>query len=55
MLVKVQVAKNQSIPFPNIRILCNKGVYINGKTDDDDVHMTIFGHYVDLQGRGATS
>jgi len=55
VLVKVQVAKNQSIPFPNIRILCNKGVYINGKTDDDDVHMTIFGHYVDLQGRGATN
>ena len=55
VLVQVEVGQNQSIPFPNIRILCNKGVYINGKTDDDDVHMTIFGHYVDLQGRGATS
>ena len=52
VLVQVEVGQNQSIPFPNIRILCNKGVYINAKTTDDDVHMTIFGHYVDLQGRG---
>ena len=55
VLVQVEVGQNQSIPFPNIRILCNKGVYINGKTDDDDIHMTIFGHYVDLQGRGETN
>jgi hypothetical protein len=55
VLVQVEVGQNQSIPFPNIRILCNKGVYVNGKTDDDDIHMTIFGHYVDLNGRGKTS
>lgn len=54
VLVQVEVGQNQSIPFPNIRILCNKGVYLNGKTDDDDIHITIFGHYIDLQGRGAT-
>ncbi len=55
VLVQVEVGQNQSIPFPNIRILCNKGVYLNAKTDDDDIHMTIFGHYVDLQGRGETN
>ena len=54
VLVQVEVGQNQSIPFPNIRILCNKGVYLNAKTDDDDIHMTIFGHYADLQGRGDT-
>lgn len=52
VLVQVEVGQNQSIPFPNIRILCDKGVYLNGKTDDDDIHMTIFGHYVDLNGKG---
>lgn len=36
-----EVGQNQSIPFPNIRVLCNKGAYINAKTDDDDIHMTI--------------
>ena len=55
VLIQVEVGQNQSIPFPNIRILCNKGVYLNAKTDDDDIHMTIFGHYVDLQGRGETN
>lgn len=55
VLVQVEVGQNQSIPFPNIRILCNKGIYLNAKTDDDDIHMTIFGHYVDLLGRGVTS
>jgi hypothetical protein len=55
VLVQVEVGQNQSIPFPNIRILCNKGAYVNAKTDDDDIHMTIFGHYVDLQGRGETN
>ena len=55
ILVQMEVGQNQSIPFPNIRILCNKGVYINGKCDDDDIHMTIFGHYVDLNGRGETN
>jgi hypothetical protein len=51
VLVQVEVGQNQSIPFPSIRILSNRGVYINAKTDDDDIHMTIFGHYVDLNGR----
>ena len=55
VLVQVEAGQNQSIPFPNIRILCNRGVYINAKTDDDDIHMTIFGHYIDLQGRGPTN
>jgi hypothetical protein len=51
VLVQVEVGQNQSIPFPSIRILSNRGVYSNAKTDDDDIHMTIFGHYVDLNGR----
>jgi hypothetical protein len=55
VILQVEVGQNQSIPFPNIRILCNRGAYINAKTDDDDIHMTIFGHYVDLQGRGRTN
>jgi hypothetical protein len=54
-LVQAEIGSLSSIPFPNIRVLCNKGVYINAKTSDDDVHITIFGHYVDLQGKGETN
>ena len=51
VLIKVEVGQNQAVPFPSIRVLANRGVYINAKTDDDDIHLTILGHYVDLNGR----
>jgi hypothetical protein len=54
VLIQFEVGQNQSIPLPNIRVLCNYGVYINAKCDDDDVHLTLFGHYVDLSGQGQT-
>lgn len=46
VLIQVEVGQNQSIPFPNIKILANSGKYINAKTSDDDIHMTIFGYYI---------
>lgn len=51
IIVQFEVGQNQSIPFPNIRIITNPGKYINAKTSDDDIHMTIFGHYVNLGGK----
>ena len=54
VVIQFEIAKLIPVPFPNIKILCNHGVYINAKTADDDVHMTIFGHYVDLDGKGET-
>lgn len=50
VLFQFEVGQNQSIPFPNIRILGTKGAYVNAKTSDDDIHMTIVGHYIDLNG-----
>ena len=34
------------IPTP-LRILVAEGKFINAKTDDDDIHMTITGYYID--------
>ena len=45
-LVQFELGQNQSVPFPSLRILGNIGVYVNAKTDDDDIHMTIFGHFI---------
>ena len=50
VLVQVEVGQNQSIPFPNIRLLVTHGKYLNAKTSDDDIHMTIFGHFIGLGG-----
>ncbi len=45
-IFQFEIGQNQSVPFPNIRIITGVGSYINAKTDDDDVHMTILGHYL---------
>ena len=46
VLFQFEIGQNQSVPFPSLRILVNKGVYVNAKTDDDDVHLTILGHFI---------
>ena len=30
----------------NVNLKVNKGVFINAKTTDDDIHMNIFGYYL---------
>ena len=35
-----------SLAIVPLNILVNKGVWLNAKTGDDDVHMTIMGYYV---------
>lgn len=46
VLVQFEIGQNQSIPFVALQLLVNKGVWINAKTDDDDIHMTIMGYYI---------
>lgn len=48
-LFQFEVGQNQSVPFPSIKLLCRGGYYINAKCDDDDIHITILGHYVNTQ------
>jgi len=50
VIFQFEVGQNQSVPFPNISVLVSNGRYVNAKTDDDDIHMTIVGHYVDKLG-----
>ena len=49
VLIQFELGQNQSLPYPNIRILVNSGVWVNAKTDDDDIHMTIMGHFIDIK------
>ena len=55
VLIQAELGQLTNLPFPNVRILCNVGIWLNAKTNDDDVHLTIFGHYVNLDGKGETS
>ena len=36
------------IPTP-INILVSEGVYVNAKTTDDDIHMTVIGYYTPIK------
>lgn len=46
VLLQFEVGQNQSVPFAPINVLVNKGVWINAQTDDDDIHMTLLGYYI---------
>lgn len=45
-LFTTEMVKQVGRNFDNLNLLVNQGVYINGKTDDDDVFGTILGYYI---------
>ena len=45
-LIRVFLTRNQYIVLLPLSILVTQGVWINAKTDDDDVHITITGNYI---------
>lgn len=47
VLLQFEIGQNQSIPFSGLRTLVAAGAYVNAKTDDDDVHMTLMGYYIE--------
>ncbi len=47
VLLQFEMGQNQSIPMAGLRILVAAGAYVNAKTDDDDVHMTLLGYYIE--------
>lgn len=44
------MVKAESFTLLPVFILVNPGVWINAKTTDDDIHMTIMGYYVPQSG-----
>ncbi len=46
-LFQLDMAKNQILPLVGINQILTEGVFLNGKTDDDDVLATIAGYEVD--------
>ena len=46
ILLQFGMGRLTLLPFPTVRILVNPKVWINAKTDDDDIHLNIIGHYI---------
>jgi len=45
-LLHFGLAQNSTISITPLNILVSKGKFVNAKTDDDDIHMTIMGYYI---------
>ena len=45
-LFQTQIVESQIMEVMPIRIKVTEGFYINGKTDDDDISVNMFGFYV---------
>lgn len=48
VLFQFVLLKNQQLVIPNFSIKVSPGVWINGKTDDDDIHMSVVGHFIKI-------
>jgi hypothetical protein len=46
VLFQFILLKNQQLVIPSFHILVSPDVWINGKTDDDDIHMSVIGHWL---------
>jgi hypothetical protein len=46
-LPKFAITKNSVVAPTPLRILVNEGVWVNAKTDDATIHLTMFGYYID--------
>ncbi len=47
-LARTNLLKNDTVPLPGIFLGVTEGKFINGKTDDTIVNMTVGGYYVDV-------
>ena len=46
ILLQVELAQGDLLSLVPLNIILNEGVYLNAKTDDDDLHVTLMGYYV---------
>jgi hypothetical protein len=47
-LPKFAMTKNAVVSPTPLRILVTEGVWVNAKTDDATIHLTMFGYYIDV-------
>lgn len=47
VLIQFAVVQGDIINATSLNLLVGVGKFVNAKTDDDDIHMTIMGYYID--------
>ena len=46
ILLQFGMGKLTNLSLVPLNLLISSGVYVNAQTSDDDIHMTIMGHYI---------
>ncbi len=46
VLIKFAMTKNSVIAPTPLRVIVNNGVWVNAKTDDSTIHLTLFGYLI---------
>lgn len=46
-IIQLEMKKSSTLPLTGLNMITTKGVWINIKTDDDDVFATLMGYYID--------
>lgn len=47
-ILSIEMTTNSFRDIPSLNLLVSKGVFINGRTDDDDVFTSILGYYIPI-------
>ncbi len=47
-LLQFGMGRLTSLPIVPLRLAVTEGFYVNAKTTDDDIHITMMGHYVKI-------
>ena len=45
VLLRFEMPRDSIMQMDGIRLLVNSGKWVNGKTNDDDIHVNMLGHY----------
>ena len=48
VLLTLNIGKNSTVPLTGILIQTTRGVYVNAKTDDATINITLLGYYLEI-------
>jgi hypothetical protein len=49
VLLRFEMPRDSIMQMDGLRLLVNSGKWVNGKTNDDDIHVNMLGHYARIE------
>jgi len=45
VILRFEMPRDSTVELSRLKLFVNSGKWVNGKTNDDDIHVNLFGHY----------